>query len=463
MSGTGTHVTETEGHVEIQLFDPNTQQVTNAVTIVNQKFEDVMAYAQTMEAQVQAILLTLQNQIATFTLPATWQDALLAVNIPSIDAFSMQAQTFLGTLVLPNNWPTNFPNLPALAPPPPIDMSYTAPTPPAAINPTINYISGQFNSDIYLSLFLSIYNQLTSGGYGLTTQVEEAIMARRQEAQRLSNAKKYTDDMRAAGATGFNFPGGVVAGICVDSTTEVLKQDTDFNNAVMIASLEASQKNYALAMEKGTTLEQILREFYNNTENRSLEVQKATGDLIVRVYAERVREFIAEWQGVKDGLDVKLGQLDMVIKSNTLLIDAFKAQADGFKTQTEAVKAETEGLVAGFRGQVDAYVAETQALSSYYNVIAESDKVQVEVAKLALQKAIAEMDATLKATLGIYELDEKIADTIGRIAEQAVASALNAVNASASIGLSGSAQVSESWHHADSLSESHEFQEDPTS
>ena len=52
---------------------------------------------------------------------------------------------------------------------------------------------------------------------------------------------------------------------------------------------------------------------------------------------------------------------------------------------------------------------------------------------------------------------------MANIASQSVASALNAVNASASYGYSGSESVSESWGHSDSLGESHSYEHDPES
>ena len=458
MAGTGNEVTNTEGHVQIQEYYGED----NAASIVVKKFSDTITYATEMQQKVSDILDTLSADIGTFTLPSTWKDALQNVSIPNIPVFSMQAQTFLGTLTLDDNWPSTFPTLPTLSSPPSLDFSYTKPTGPDDVNPTISYTPATYSSDIYLSVYTSIYNQLQSGGYGLTTTVEQAILDRGTERQRLLNEKKYEEDMRAAGATGFDFPSGVISGIAMDSQTEILQQNTGFNLDATIQSLQMSQKNYELALQQGNALEQSLKDFYGNNENRKLEIQKATGDLILRVYSAKVQKYIADWQGIREDLNVKLGQLDVVLKNNQILIDAFKVQASGYVSQVEATTKKIEGQVAGYKGKVDAYVAETQALEAYYNVLAENEKVQIQAASLELQKAIAEMDATLKGTLGIYNLQEKITDTAGRIAEQAVASSLNAVSASASLGMSASVGVSESYGHSDSISESHSYQHDPT-
>ena len=434
------------------------------VDLVTQRFADTLAFAETWATNAQNAMNTLEGYITQFQMPSNWQDALNNVTIPTINGIDPSAFSFLGSLTLPDNWPTNFPTLPTLASPPPIDLSYDTPiAPDSNINPTINYQPAPFSSDIYLQVLQAIYNDIQSQGWTLTAEIETAVVDRRREEQRLINARKYQADMRAAGATGFNFAGGVVAGIMTDSTTEILHQDTDFNNNVLIQSFDMANKNRTFSLEKGLDIEKILRDFYQKMEDRNLEAQKATGQLVVSVLAEQVRAYTAEWDGVKTELSAKTEQLDLVIKSNQLLVDAFKAQADGFVSQVNAVKAETEGLVAGYTGQVEAFKAQVEEQAAYYNVITEIAKVQLGVGQLQLEKATTEVKTLLESQLSFDKLKESISETMGHLAQQAVASALNAVSAHASYGYTGSEERSEHWTHGDQLTESDTYEHDPTS
>ena len=76
-----------------------------------------------------------------------------------------------------------------------------------------------------------------------------------------------------------------------------------------------------------------------------------------------------------------------------------------------------------------------------------------------MQKAIAEIDSITKSYTAVKELQLKGAEGIMNVGAQLTASALNAVNASASIGFSGASSSSESSSESQSISENHNWEE----
>lgn len=453
MAGTGTFVQEPEKNV-----DPY-----GPVLLVTQRFHDTMDYADQWKTLSAAAYVSLTNYVTQLQMPDGWQIAFDDVVIPAINPIDFNSRPSFGSLVLPTDWPDDFPNLPALNSAPITDFSYVKPIKPDQVNPAINYIPGAYDTTLYMSIYTAVYNYIQNPGTGLPQAVEDAIIARRQAAILVATQQKYQSDMRAAGSTGFNFPSGVIAGIQTDSTRDNLIQQVDFNNAVLIQSNELAQKMQFFSLEKGIALETLLRDFYNNTENRSLQSKKDIAGFVLQVYAENVRGYIAEWEGIKDDLEAKIKLVELTLKENELIIEGFKANATAYVSKVEAVSKKIDGLVKGFEGEVSGYEAETKAMEAYYRTLTEQEKSYISLADLKLRKATSELEMLLKSQLSYDQLKVTIASEQGKLAQQAVSGALNAVHASASLGYNGADSTSEHWQHSDQLSESHSYEHDPTS
>ncbi len=428
-------------------------------SLIIEKFETTMNYAANQITLADGYKDQLIASISTLGMPDGWLDALNNIEVPTVSPVSPGTRVRPATLVLPDDWPEDFPNLPTLRSVPTSDLSYDTPIKPDDVNPTLNYVPGVYNSSFYTTLYNRMYEILQNGSSGLNSDVEAAILTRRREQQRLSNAKKYDDDIRAAGATGFNFPAGMIASIVTDSSTEILRQDTDFNNAILIQAYESEQKAYFFALEKSLNLEQILRDFYSKTEDRSFAQQQAISQFVISVYAEKVKAYIAEWEGVKTELESKKAVVELVLSENTMLVEAFKAEAAAYTAKVEATTKKIEGIVKGYEGEVSAYDADTRALESYYRSLDSQQQLLLNNADIKLRKAIAELEFLLKNKIAVDSLTEKIAETAGHLSQQAVASAFNAVNASTSLSYGGSDSRQEAIHHSESLNETHSYEE----
>ena len=90
-------------------------------------------------------------------------------------------------------------------------------------------------------------------------------------------------------------------------------------------------------------------------------------------------------------------------------------------------------------------------------------QARIEAARLNMQVAVAEVEATTRGYVAIKELQVEGTKGIMNVGAQLTASALNAVNASASFGFSGNMGAGESWSHGESISESHSYDETKTS
>jgi hypothetical protein len=430
-------------------------------SLIKQRFADTLGFAtQWMDKALEAF-----DDISEYSeiigMVEGWRTALDDVTIHSVVPIDFNARSRLGTLVLPDDWPADFPNMPDLQVAPVSDFAYVKPIKPEGVNPTLNYTPAAYNSEMYLALYTAIYNEIQNPGTGIPVEIWEAMLAQRRYAQRRANSTKFMNDMRAAGSTGFSFPNGVVAGIILDSTKDIRDQDENFNKEILQIEFDEERKHRYFVLTKSLEIETLLRDFYDKAENRSFEAQKAISLFILQVYSEKIKAYIAEWDGVKSEMEAKIAIVKLVIEENTAIIEAFKAKATAYTAKVQANTEKIKGLVEGFKGEVAAYEAETNALEAYYKTLTEIQKAEIEFARIKLEKAVAELKALLDSQVSYDTLRAKLAEVRGQIAVQAVVGTLNAVNASVSYGYSGSESISESRSQSKSLSSGHSTEHDP--
>lgn len=181
------------------------------------------------------------------------------------------------------------------------------------------------------------------------------------------------------------------------------------------------------------------------------------------VYSQQVGAYVAQVGAVESTLKAQVAQLEAAASVNKNEIDRYRAELSGYEVEIKARASTIEAQVEGFKSECMAYDSQTKADATYYEVLISGLKARVEVARLNMEKFRAEIEATSSSYIKIKELQVEGTKGIMNVGAQLTASALNAVNASASYGFSGSRGFNESegesisWQG--SLSESHSYDE----
>lgn len=160
--------------------------------------------------------------------------------------------------------------------------------------------------------------------------------------------------------------------------------------------------------------------------------------------------------------DVYKTQVEAASAQNSNAVEVYKAQNDAFRTRIDAVSAKNKNLADVYGAQISGYGEEQRAISQENQSRIEALKARVQAAELEVRAAIAEAEQTIAAYSTEMSLHERAISSMAGIAAQSVASWAGAVNASASLGYSGSESRGEQWSHSDSLHESHSYEHDPT-
>ncbi len=345
---------------------------------------------------------------------------------------------------------------------PMVDVSdLLPPTQPGDINPVINWSEIELNGDIYSQLLARISEDLVYGATGLTTEVQEDLFSSGQDRQRRENDKAYQKVQNDIASRGSTLPTGALLSALGEISAEILSQNSELNRTITISQAELAQKNSQFIIEQARMLETLLRETRNQDSNRSLDYEKAVASLVVQVYVENVKMYISIAEANKMYVEAQVANLEAVAAYNQALIDEYKALIQAHGIKVDAISSKNTSLTDVYRAEIAGYDSETTAITKVDTIKLEKIKTDIANAEQTLRAEIANAENTLLGYSTEASLKEKISNDMANIANQALVGALSSVNASASLGYSGSESKSEQWSHSDSLSESHSYPHDP--
>jgi hypothetical protein len=171
-------------------------------------------------------------------------------------------------------------------------------------------------------------------------------------------------------------------------------------------------------------------------------------------YRSRIDAFIAETDAKKAELQGQIAEQQSYLQLNQGYIEEYKAKADGYKARVAATASEVQFKVEGYKALVSAYQAETQREDAANRVQIAALEAEIKRAALEIQRGVAQVNAAVQGYIGVKQLEVTGTSGIMNVGAQLAASAMNAVNTSASISYSGSDSYGASNSFSQSRSES---------
>jgi hypothetical protein len=450
---------------------------------------------------------------------------------------------------------------------------------------SFNWQESPYVSEIWSTLVEKVADGIRDGGTGLAPGVEQEIWDRAQRRQQAENEKLYRETEEYFASRGWPMPPGAMAGRLAEVSQEIAKNNTDLNGKIAIEQAELAQKNTHFLLDKGVNLEQILREFFTATANRSLdaaktvvgsaidlfnarvagynlkverykalvaayesrvraaleaveifkaqiegarvttEVQKNLIEIYTRqigaietrvrlysaqmdgakvaaeieglkleqfklttqvyvsrleaerikfdiygkevdaeaakaqVFSEQVKAYVAEVDATKAKTALQVTVLEAAAARNNQLIEQYKGELTGYTAEIDAAAKKVDGVVRGFEAEARAYSAETEAESAMYGAKVKEIEARIMQSKFLIEKAVAQIESATKGYVAIKELQVKGVEGAMNVGAQLSSAAMNAVNATASIGYNQSRSEEASYNTSQSLSEQHQYQE----
>ena len=450
MVGVGNIVINTEDHAS-----PSAPYI-----LIKDRFNATLAEANRWNTTALEYLSEMDRMLEGFKLPQGWNDVIKNVTIPNVKPISLTEPTDIGTLTLPDNWPEIFPNDPVLSGTPEVNITTAIPTAPTEVNPNINFSNSTENVVLSLKIFNTILYDLEHGGSGLNKEVEDAILLRDRNRNVVINSEKYNKDMQYAGNTGFRFPSGIIASIMKETSDTIYRQNRESSANLLYENFKLATENKKFSISSGLEYEKIKKEFLLNRDKLTLEADIAAAQLTVNLYNARVEAYKVKFIALQTEAQVAINRVELVIKKNENLIRIYESKLNAIGLKTDVIKSQIDGKVAGFTGKVEAYKAKAAAYESYYKAQSIHEQLKIDEARLELDKAVEEVKALVQGKLSYDTLSTEIAKAISQLAQEASSAAWNAVNASATMGYTGSESINESYSHSDQISEVHSVEHD---
>jgi hypothetical protein len=289
-------------------------------------------------------------------------------------------------------------------------------------------------ADTIVLLESKLNNRLTDGATGLDATVEAAIWARARSRQELENINKYQEVENYYSSRGFSIPPGTLSGRLNELLIEFARNDSYLNNDILVKQAELAMQNENIVLESG--IKYILERL---TQNASVIIE---GNKL------KIQGYLGELEGYKAEIQAEIARIEALTK-------VFMAELEAYKGKIEAEATRVESMSKIYIAETQVYTATADAVTKTYlgKIEAYKGKIQAESAKvdaivksldLALRQVIAVAETDMKeAAIDSENLKNATALAIeltkggAQIAAQLAASAMSSVNASASVGGSG--------------------------
>lgn len=278
-----------------------------------------------------------------------------------------------------------------------------------------------------------LFNDIQTGGIGVSADVEDAIWSRGAER----DLAALDDALQSAAATfgkmGFPVPPDRLRAQQADLASKYLFTRADKSRDVMVASAELAQKNRQFAITAITEIERLHLQAVTTFADRMLQVAKASVEAgihymnahiakynaqldayktqsavfesLIRAEAQKLEIYRGELEGAKIRGELNMQQLE-VYKARLAALETgvslYKGQIEGFtarmsveKLRVDIFKAQVEAHQAQLQGdavKVSAYEAQVRAVAAS----AEIPKAQAAIGASQSQMYAAQVDAVIK-------------------------------------------------------------------
>lgn len=337
-------------------------------------------------------------------------DPTLVVNLPSVpQLLTLDIQPFDGI-----NLPTFDADDPVLV----------------AVEPSVReYVPGdRYTSDLLTGLESTLLDRITSGGTGLTQEVENAIWdrGREREFRSQSDALAQVEQMESLG---YALPAGIYLDARLKVMTESDYVNRGLNRDIIVQSSNLMLDNIKSAITAAVQLETEQLTYNNAVEQRLFDATKYATEAGISIYNAKVTTFAAMVEVYKTKIQIYTAQIQAEVSKveaykaqiqaeeakaqvNTALVNQYSVQVQAALANVEIYKAEITGIqtkaqieqtkvsvfgeqVRGYTAQINAYTAGVEGFRA--SISAEATKQD------AYKSQVDAFAANVNATVGIID------------------------------------------------------------
>lgn len=300
----------------------------------------------------------------------------------------------------------------------------------------INFSNPDFTDTLLTAMRTKLANDLATSSTGLG-DAEAAMFARETGRIIAERAVAYTELTTQFSAAGWPAPPGALTAKQTELTNESSKRLADSSAAILTESARLAADCNKHVQTVAVQLIDILARAFDSKVLRDFDAAKTTVMLALEGFKETIQVAIAKAELNKTAITATVAANDGTVK-------AFLGEIEGQIAPIKAISEINQTKATAFSAAVQAASADLQA-----QIIPEEFKVRVAEANAKIGGIKADA-AAKEAELAIVDTQRRVTlevETLRGLAQSAaqmVASALNSVNVSSSLGFQGSTSSSSS-------------------
>ena len=360
--------------------------------VLQAKYADATTWAERAMAVVEGNLGNIAGNASGFDVTEFMTAAGAAIaaipDVGTLDAISFTAPSLRGTI---DAIPTA-----------------TAHTAGAAPNTAVTFTNSTFTDTTLDALRVRLASDITTAHTGLGS-AEAALFARETARQNDARTKAYNEITTQFSSRGFDMPPGALLAKQTEMNNESGIRLADSSAQIMAESARLAVDYNKTVISSSTQLVDLLSRVFDSKIMRDFEAAKNTVMMAVETYKAKIQEAVAN--ASLEGVYIKaVGDKDQAVAS------MFSAESSA------------QGSFASAQGQ------RNSAQAAGYEV---ASRKALGVAELAKSMALSGMDIATRKYLGEIQVMQSAASA----ASQMVASALNGVSVSTSLGWGASGSI----------------------
>lgn len=250
-----------------------------------------------------------------------------------------------------------------------------------------NYVS-----DIWSDLLAKVLDGIRNGGTGLAVQVEEDIYWQHLNRTFEENDKLIQQASNYWSARGFTLPPGMLSAKINEINSQISRNNLQASKDITISQAELAQKNTHFIMDKGAQLEGMLREFFIQQANLSLQGQRAVAEHSIAIYnaqVQRMNYYLEEYKAKATVWEQRVRAALVEVEIFKGMVESARVSADVQKNLVDVYNAR----LAGVRTLVDVYIAQMQgadieARIQQSIIQAYSERIKGFLARVELNRAL---------------------------------------------------------------------------
>ena len=310
---------------------------------------------------------------------------------------------------------------------------------------SFQWVQNRYVRDGLLAYRLRLVDFINNGGTGIAAAIEQAIYDRDRTRQEFISETRYLEIQNHFESRGNTMPSGQHAAAVNGATKDAARMYEEISRSVMIKAAELEQENMRIAQDSLTKTDTILVSLHGAEEQRDLDGETARITSTVAVYEALIRGIIARFEVHKLTIDATVAYILANVEVLKATVDVYQADISAFSAKIAAEAARLTTTADIYKAAVAGFAATIDGLASLAGVDIAQYQVEADIAKSNSANEIKIIDLNLQSVAKRIDTRVEAMKSVAAVSAQIVASALNSVSTSASIGQNNSSSFSHAY------------------